>query len=118
MNELGRAKHASLSITADEARAFLERLASKKPADLEWRTGLEANTKGVLKDYKIDVTGDIPDSVTLPSPDAVRRFIDETEETDYLGRPGKDVLGWAILYIVLGAMPFVAGDAREGDAAG
>ena len=103
-------KNAKVNISAAEARQFLEKLAT----DDSFRNKVASNPKHELKQANIDLSGDIPNSVTLPSKEKVRRFIDDETAVAATG----EVLGWAILYNVLGAMPIVARDEQAGDAAG
>ena len=106
-------KRASVDITADEAREFLEKLAT----DDDFREKVARNPKHELREAKIDVSGDIPNDVTLPSKEKIRRFIDD-ELYEASDATTGAVLGWAVLYNVLGAMPIVARGEPAGDAAG
>ena len=103
-------KNAKVNISAADARQFLEKLAT----DDDFRGKVESNPKKELRDANIDVSGDVPNSVTLPSKEKIRRFIDDETAVATTG----EVLGWAVLYNVLGAMPIVARDEQAGDAAG
>jgi putative modified peptide len=105
-------KNAKVNITADGAREFLEKLAT----DDDYRDKVSRNPKNELKQAGIDVSGDIPNSVTLPSKEKIQKFIDDEVETAPDASTGA-VLGWAVLYNVLGAMPIVARE-PAGDAAG
>jgi putative modified peptide len=104
-------KNAKVNISAADARQFLENLAT----DDDFREKVARNPKQALKQANIDVSGDVPNSVTLPSKEKIRRFIDD--ELDPAASTGA-VLGWAVLYNVLGAMPIVARGEPAGDAAG
>lgn len=116
---MARSKHASVSplLTADTARDFLDRLAT----DPAFYDAVARDPINELAKIGIDVWDDSVSpgtGVALPPQEEIQRFLGDCHDPSYLGQPGKDVLGWAILYIVLGAMPFVARDAPEGDAAG
>jgi hypothetical protein len=98
----------TMSITPDEARDFLERLAS----DDEFRERLEASPREVLSEYHIVVPQEaIPDPLILPPKEEVESVVAEIDERDEL----RKAAGYAVLYKALGAMPFVAGAERTGD---
>ncbi len=101
-------RHARLSINDEEATEFLDRLAN----DDEFRAELEKNPRGVLLQHRIDLTHEsIPESITLPSKEEIQEFL-RSPQAESGQRRG--VLGFAILYWVLGAMPLVV---AEGDGA-
>ena len=104
-------KNAKVNISGADARAFLEKLAT----DDGFRDKVANNPKHELKQAGIDVSGDVPNSVTLPSKQKIRKFIDDELAPDAVTGA---VLGWAVLYNVLGAMPIVAHVEPAGDAAG
>lgn len=106
-------KNAKVKISGAEARAFLEKLAT----DDSFRAKVEADPQEELDKAKIEVSGDIPNTVTLPSKQKIRKFIDDEVDTVPDATTGA-VLGWAVLYVVLGAMPIVASGEPAGDAAG
>ena len=107
-------KNAKVNITADQAREFLEKLAT----DDDFREKVARNPKQELKQANIDVSGDVPNSVTLPSKEKIQKFIDDELDAAAPSAATGPVLGWAVLYNVLGAMPIVARDEKAGDAAG
>jgi putative modified peptide len=106
-------KNAKVDISAADARQFLEKLAT----DDSFRDKVAGNPKHELKQANIDVSGDIPNNVTLPSKQKIQKFIDDEVDTVPDATTGA-VLGWAVLYVVLGAMPIVARGEPAGDAAG
>ena len=108
-NPSRRSQKARISLTEDEALDFLNRLADERDS---LRESVERNPRAALLEYRIDVSAEsVPETVTLPSADQVRRFVDAYHESNYMGpQPFGPVLGWAILHIVLGAMPLVAVD--------
>ena len=105
-------KKATVDISAADARAFLEKLAT----DDSFRGKVASNPKHELKQADIDVSGDIPNNVTLPSKEKIRKFIEDEVDAAPAATTGA-VLGWAVLYNVMGAMPIVARE-PAGDAAG
>jgi hypothetical protein len=95
-------------ITDEEARDFLEQLANE---DSELRQRLaEEDPREVLLEYKIHIKGVSREDVKLPDAQRIKDFI-----TNELQRPDETHnVGYAIIYFMLGAMPFVV---AEGDAA-
>jgi hypothetical protein len=90
------------SITDEEARDFLDRLAN--PED-ELRAQLEQSPRETLLQFNIDITG-IPDQVKLPPADKIRDFLATYES----GESKTNNVGYAILYFMLGAMPLVVAE--------
>lgn len=108
-------KDARLGTTADEAFDFLEKLAT----DEDFRANLERNPREVLAEYRIELSeGAIPDTVQLPSMAEAARFLGEAREREYMLGPSYHPLGYAILWLMLGAMPLVSAGGGEDDAAG
>jgi hypothetical protein len=100
-------RQARSSINDKEAEQFLRDLAT----DSELRDRFEQNPRGVLLEYRIDVPAEsLPETIRLPSEDEIEQFLQQHLS---LGT-SHGVLGFAILYWVLGAMPLVV---AEGDGA-
>ena len=106
-NEPRRSRDVRISLTEEEARTFLDRLAT----DAGFRDSVEQNPRATLLEYRIDLGAEsVPETVTLPSPEQITQFVEAVQAGNYLGPRPSAVLGWAILHIVLGAMPLVAAD--------
>jgi putative modified peptide len=100
---------ANITISEAEALKFLERLAT----DDDFRDELARDPGGVLSDHGIELDPEnVPDTVTLPPKTEIGEFV-ERQKRKKAGV--HNVLGFAILYWVLGAMPLVvAGDDASG----
>ena len=108
-----------LSIKRSEAREFLELLADEGDSGQELRSRLKDDPRRVLLEYRIDVSDAVlPDPIKLPLPDQVRQFIDLADELELFNTPNDPPEGFAILMMVVGAIPFVAADGPGDDGAG
>jgi putative modified peptide len=95
---------ARITISEAEALKFLERLAT----DDDFRGELAANPDAVLRDHGIELDPEnVPESVSLPSKAEIGEFV-ERQKRKKAGP--HNVLGFAILYWVLGAMPLVVAE--------
>lgn len=102
---------ASIGIRDDMADEFLELLAT----DDEFRERLAHHPVPTLADYYIELPEDaLPDTIELPSKADAAEFLDQTRKRHaaYGGGgphphppPPGPVLGFAILYCVLGGVP-------------
>jgi hypothetical protein len=69
----------------------------------------------VLFERRIDVAPDtLPETVTLPSPDTINAL----REVAQLWPESAGPFGFAILFVVFGAMPMVTGSPPPGDGTG
>ena len=105
----GPGQFAHITIAEDDALAFLDRLAN----DDDFRAEVEQNPGAVLRAHGIALdAANIPETVTLPPKAEIAEFV-EREQTKRAA--ARNVLGYAIFYYVLGAMPLVI---SEGDGTG
>jgi putative modified peptide len=95
---------ANVTISEAQALKFLERLAT----DDDFRDELARDPGGVLGDHGIELDPEsVPDTVTLPPKAEIGEFVERQKKK----KAGPhNVLGFAILYWVLGAMPLVVAE--------
>ena len=102
------------TITREEARALMLRLI----ADEDFRADFEANPREILAENGIEVGDEtLPDQVTLPDVHAMRLFLDLLE-TRGLAPESASPFAFALMVMVLGAMPVLASDRAPLDGAG
>ncbi len=118
-NEERESRGVLLSIKRSEAREFLELLADEGDSGQDLRGRLKDDPRRVLLEYRIEVSDAVlPDTIDLPSPAEVRRFIDLAHELNLFDTESAPPEGFAILMMVVGAIPFVAADGPGDDGAG
>lgn len=101
MDSSGYEQNARITINDAEAQEFLERLAT----DDDFRAELEQNAAEVLRNHGIELNpDDILESVTLAPKEEIEEFLEPLRTRQ---RAQYNWLGFAIIYYVLGAMPFV-----------
>jgi putative modified peptide len=94
-----------ITISDEDARKFLERLAT----DDDFRAELEQNPAALLRDHGIELQPEnVPETVKLPPKDEIEAYLVPTRTRQPEGVHGW--LGFAILYYVLGAMPLVVAE--------
>ena len=109
MDSSGYEQNARITISDTDAQKFLERLA----ADDDFRAELEGNAAEVLRAHGIALEPeDLLENVTLAPKAEIEEFLEPLRTRQ---RAQYNWLGFAIIYYVLGAMPFVL---PEGDGAG
>ncbi|HKH30300.1 MAG TPA: NHLP-related RiPP peptide [Gaiellaceae bacterium] len=97
----GPGQFAHITIGESDALDFLDRLAT----DDAFRDEVAQNPGGVLLAHGIALdAANIPETVTLASKEEIAEFV-ERERRKKAG--ARNVLGFAIFYYVLGAMPLV-----------
>ena len=97
---------AKVGISPEMADEFLELLAISD----EFRDRLARDPIGTFRDYFIELPeGSLPDTIELPSKEESLRFLEDSRKQAYFPGPGPHppgpVLGFAILYCVLGTVP-------------
>ena len=101
MDSAGYEQNARITISDTDAQKFLERLAS----DDDFRAELEKNAAEVLRAHGIELDPeDLLENVTLAPKQEIEEFLQPMRTRQ---RAQYNWLGFAILYYVLGAMPFV-----------
>jgi len=99
-------QNARITISDTDALKFLERLAT----DDAFRAELAQDAGRVLRDHGIELdAANVPKVVSLPSKAEIGDFVEREKKKKAAMH---NVLGFAILYWVLGAMPLVV---AEGD---
>jgi len=118
-NEERESRGVLLSIKRSEAQEFLELLADEGESGQEFRSRLKGDPRGVLLEYRIEVSDAVlPDAINLPSPTEVQQFIALAQELNLFDTESAPPEGFAILMMVVGAIPFVAADGPGDDGAG
>jgi putative modified peptide len=101
MDSSGYEQNARITISDTDAQKFLERLV----ADDDFRAELEGNTAEVLRAHGIALEPeDLLENVTLAPKAEIEEFLEPLRTRQ---RAQYNWLGFAIIYYVLGAMPFV-----------
>jgi putative modified peptide len=101
MDSSGYEQNARITISDADAQKLLERLAT----DDDFRAELEANAAEVLRAHGIELDPEaILESVTLAPKAEIEEFLEPLRTRQ---RAQYDWLGFAVIYYVLGAMPFV-----------
>jgi putative modified peptide len=98
-----------IDATPDEAHELLKKFAE----DDEFRQSFEDDPRGVLRDWSIEIDQhDLNERGPLPSKEEFARELERFQERDKTGETQGNA-AYFIVYKVLGAMPFVAGDAAD-----
>jgi hypothetical protein len=96
-----------VDITPDRAIELLRLLAT----DDDFRKRVEENPAEALREYDIDVPDDVfPGDLELPPKEEIALILLWVQELDVTGKPHRRQHGHLILWLVVGAMPFVVGD--------
>jgi hypothetical protein len=110
-DEAPRTYQVKSSISRQKATEILERLAR----DEGFRAEFEANPRQLLFEHHIDLsTETLPETVTLPPPEIIEEMLDLTKKLEKSAQP----FGFALLFVVFGAMPMIEGAVPSGNGTG
>lgn len=98
-----------IDTTPERARDLLKMFAE----DDDFRARFDENPREVFKEWDIEIDEhDLRERGPLPSKEEFATEIETFQELDTTGATGSNA-AYVIVYKVLGAMPFVAGDAAN-----